>query len=185
MIRPGDTIENRIPRERVTRSPHGEKGSPMRAKCLLAVLVVAVAALLAVPAASSAGAGAVSSTQNWHNVTETSTDVNPCSGAPGTLTLTYNAVFHVTTLANGTYWVTFTQTGAFSFVPFDSSQPSFTGHFTVWDGDNWNNRNTTETVTFSIHGTGSDGSTLTLHEVEHISARASGTTLSFDKLRCG
>jgi hypothetical protein len=184
MIRSGDT-ENHITRARVTRSPHGEKRSPRTAKFSLAVLVVAVAAVLAVPAASSAGAGAVSSTQKWHNVTETSTDVNPCSGATGTLTLTYNGVFHVTTLANGTYWATLTQTGAFSFVPFDLSQPSYTGHFTVWDGDNWNNRNTTETATFSIHGTGSDGSTLTLHEVEHISSSASGATLSFDKLRCG
>jgi hypothetical protein len=157
----------------------------MRPKLVGTILIIVVAALVAVPAASPAGAGAVSFTQNWHNVTETSTDVNPCSGAPGTLTLTYNAVFHVTTLENGTYWATFTQTGAFSFVPFDSSQPSYTGHFTVWDGDNWNNRNTTETVTFMVRGTGSDGSTLTFHEVEHISSSASGATLSFDKLRCG
>jgi hypothetical protein len=157
----------------------------MRPKLVGTILIIVVAALVAVPAASPAGAGAVSFTQNWHNVTDTSTDVNPCSGAPGTLTLTYNAVFHVTTLENGTYWATFTQTGAFSFVPFDSSQPSYTGHFTVWDGDNWNNRNTTETVTFMVRGTGSDGSTLTFHEVEHISSSASGATLSFDKLRCG
>jgi len=157
----------------------------MRPKLVGTILIIVVAALVAVPAASPAGAGAVSFTQNWHNVTDTSTDVNPCSGTPGTLTLTYNAVFHVTTLENGTYWATFTQTGAFSFVPFDSSQPSYTGHFTVWDGDNWNNRNTTETVTFMVRGTGSDGSTLTFHEVEHISSSASGATLSFDKLRCG
>jgi hypothetical protein len=157
----------------------------MRAKFLVAALFVAVAALIAVPAALPAGAGAVSFTQNWHNVTDTSTDVNGCSGAPGTLTQTYNAVFHVTTLENGTYWATLTETGAFSFVPFDSSQPSYTGHFTVWDGDNWNNRNTTMTVTFSVHGTGSDGSRLAFHETEHISTSASGATLSFDKLRCG
>ena len=157
----------------------------MRAKFALTVLVVAVAALIAVPVASPAGAGAVSFTQNLHNVTESFTDVNPCSGTPGTVTLTYNAVFHVTTLENGTYWATFTQTGAFSFVPFDASQPSYTGHFTIWDGDNWNNRNTTETATFMLRGTGSDGSTLTFHEVEHISMSASGATISFDKLRCG
>ena len=157
----------------------------MRPKLVAPVLAIAAAALVAVPAASPAGAGAVSFTQNWHNVTDTSTDVNPCSGAPGTLTLTYNAVFHITTLENGTYWVTFTQTGAFSFVPFDSSQPSYRGHFTVWDGDNWNNRNTTETATFKVTGKGSDGSMLTFHEVEHISSSASGATLSFDKPRCG
>jgi hypothetical protein len=157
----------------------------MRARFLFAALLVAVVALVAVPIASPAGAGAVSFTQNWHNVTETSTDINPCTGAPGTLTVTYNAVFHLTTLENGTYWATFTQSGSFSFVPFDSSQPSYTGHFTVWDGDNWNNRNTTETVTFSVHGVGSDGSRLAAHETEHLSTSASGATLSFDKMRCG
>jgi hypothetical protein len=157
----------------------------MRHKCALILLIGAAAVLVASPTASAAGAGAVSFTQTIHNATETDTDVKPCTGAPGTLTLTYNAIFHVTTLANGTYWATFTQTGTFSFVPFDSLQPSFTGHFTVWDGDNWNNRNTTETATFTVHGTGSDGSRLAFHETEHISSSATGLTVSFDRPRCG
>jgi hypothetical protein len=46
-------------------------------------------------------------------------------------------------------------------------------------------RNTTETFTISIHGTGSDGSKLAAHETEHLSTSASGATLSFDKMRCG
>src|SRR6266487_3064057 len=158
----------------------------MRHKCALILLVGAVVMVLAAPSASAAGAGAVSFTQTIHNATETDTGGgNPCTGAPGTLTATYNAIFHVTTLANGTYWATFTQTGTFSFVPFDSSQPSFTGHFTVWDGDNWNNRNTTETATFTVHGIGSDGSTLRFHETEHVSSSATGITVSFDRPRCG
>ena len=157
----------------------------MRHPCALILLIGATAVLVASPTASAAGAGAVSFTQTIHNATETDTDVNPCTGAPGTLTLTYNAIFHVTTLANGTYWATFTQTGSFSFVPFDSSEPSFTGHFTVWDGDNWNNRNTTETATFTVHGTGSDGSRLAFHETEHVSSSATGLTVSFDRPRCG
>jgi hypothetical protein len=157
----------------------------MRYKCALILLIGAVVPVLAAPSAFAAGAGAVNFTQTIHNATETDTDVNPCTGAPGTLTLTYNAIFHLTTLANGTYWATFTQTGTFSFVPFDSSQPSFTGHFTIWDGDNWNNQNTTETATFTVHGTGSDGSTLSFHETEHVSSSATGLTISFDRPRCG
>jgi hypothetical protein len=157
----------------------------MRIRLALGAIVAATTIIFGAPAALAAAAGAQSFTQNWHNVTETSTDMNPCTGAPGTLTLTYNAVFHITTLDNGTYWATFTQTGTFSFVPFDSSQPSYTGHFTVWDGDNWNNQNTTETATFTVIGTGSDGSKLTFHETEHVSTSATGATLSFDKLRCG
>jgi hypothetical protein len=157
----------------------------MRDKTALILLTAAAAMFVAAPAASATGAGAVSFTQTIHHATETDTDMNPCTGALGTLTLTYNAIFHVTTLANGTYWATFTQTGTFSFVPFDASQPSYTGHFTVWDGDNWNNRNTTETATFSVHGAGSDGSRLTFHETEHVSTSATGMTISFDRPRCG
>jgi hypothetical protein len=157
----------------------------MRRRFVLILLAVAATMVVAAPSASAAGAGAVSFTQTAHNVTETSTDVNPCTGTPGTLTLTFNAIFHVTTLANGTFWATFTQTGTFSFVPFDPSQPSFTGHFTVWDGDNGNLQNSTETATFTVVGTGSDGSTLMFHETEHFSVSATGVTTSFDNPRCG
>jgi hypothetical protein len=56
----------------------------MRPKLGLAALIVALAALVAVPAASPAGAGAVSFTQTFKNVTEVSTDSNPCTGDLGT-----------------------------------------------------------------------------------------------------
>jgi hypothetical protein len=38
--------------------------------------------------------------------------------------------------------------------------------------------------TFNIHGTGSDGSTLTAHIIDHMSISASGVTLTFDKIAC-
>jgi hypothetical protein len=135
------------------------------------------------------GAGAISFTQNFHNATETDVDANPCTGAPGTVTLTYNGVFHVTELTAGqgagTFWATGTMTGDFSFVPFDASQPSYTGHFTSWFGDNNNLRNGSETSTFNLHGTGSDGSSLQFHDVAHASVSASGVSISFDKASCG
>lgn len=91
----------------------------------------------------------MSFTQTFKNVTEVSTDSNPCTGDLGTLTLTYNGVFHVTELTSGigagTFWATGTLTGTFSFVPFDSSKPSYAGRFTTWFGDNDNLRNDAET----------------------------------------
>ena len=111
----------------------------MRPKLILVLLLIAAAVLVAAPAGSSAGAGAESFTQTFKNVTEVSTDSNPCTGDLGTLTLTYNGVFHVTELTSGigagTFWATGTLTGTFSFVPFDSSKPSYTGRFTTWFGD--------------------------------------------------
>jgi len=150
------------------------------------LLGAAALTMLASPgAALAAGAGATSFTQTDHNVSETSTDANPCTGAPGALTLTYNDVFHITTLANGTLWATGTQEGAFSFVPADPAQPSYTGHFASWFGDNNNLQNGAETSTFSVHGTGSDGSTITFHEVAHLSVSATGVAVSFDRASCG
>jgi hypothetical protein len=151
---------------------------------VFAFFAVLVLVFAVTTGASAAGAGAVSFTTHDHNLTTTTTDVNPCSGATGTLTTTVNDVFHITTLANGTFWATGTVEGKFTFVPFDSSQPSYTGHFTVWFGDNNNLKNGSETSTFSVHGVGSDGSTINFHDVAHLSVSATGVTVAFDKATC-
>jgi hypothetical protein len=156
----------------------------------LAVSLVVVALLLFTAAVvSAAGAGAVSFTQTFHNATDSFPAANPCSGASGTATLTYNGVFHATQLTSGqgagTFWATGTMTGDFVFAPDDASQPTFTGHFASWFGDNNNLQNGTETSTFNLHGTGSDGSTLTFHDVAHLSISATGITVFFDKPTCG
>lgn len=155
----------------------------------MATLATMALLLLTMATASANGAGAVSFTQNFHNVTESSTNVNPCTQVPGTVTLTYNGVFHVTTLTSGqgagTSWATGTLAGDFTFAPFDASQPTYTGHFATWFGDNNNLNNGTETSTFNLHGTGSDGSTIQFHDVAHLSVSATGVTVSFDKASCG
>jgi len=131
-------------------------------------------------------------TQTFHNATETFVPpdpnaINPCTGVPGTLTITYNGVAHVTFLTSGvgagTGWATFTATGTFAFAGADGV--NFTGRFTAWDGQNFNLQNFAATSILVIHGTGSDGSSLTFHDVAHFSVSASGITLSFDKPTCG
>jgi hypothetical protein len=149
------------------------------------------ALLMALPAQAS-GAGAVSVTQTFHNATQTYVPpdpmaVNPCTGALGTLTLTSNGVSHFTFLTSGvgagTGWGTFTATGALTFAQDDGV--TYTGHFTVWDGQNFNLQNFAATSILVIHATGSDGSSLTFRDVFHISVSASGITLRFDKPSCG
>ena len=145
--------------------------------------------LFVTSSALAAGAGAVSVTQTFHNATQTFPSPNPCTGDPGTVTTISNGVAHATFLTSGvgagTGWFTFTATGDFVFTPADPTKPTFTGHFTAWDGENVNLKNFAATSTFVLHGTGSDGSTLTFHDVAHISVSASGITLSFDKPTCG
>lgn len=149
------------------------------------------------------GAGAASAkpvTLTFHekNETFTFTDVNPCTGEPGTLTITETGVFHVTAAGiddQGTpdpeddqliapYHLTGTFTGTFEFVPDDPGEPSYTGHFTVWFGENSNKKNGNGTFTFTVHGTGSDGSKLRFHETAHFGVSATGVEVFFDKVRC-
>jgi hypothetical protein len=147
--------------------------------------------LMAVPVQAS-GAGAISVTQTFHNATQTFVPpdpnaVQPCTGVLGTLTITYNGVAHSTFLTSGvgagTGWATFTATGTFTFAGADGV--NFTGRFTAWDGQNFNLQNFAATSILRVKGTGSDGSSLTFHDVAHISVSASGITLSFDKPTCG
>lgn len=156
-------------------------------KRLISGLAAIGALLLMTVPAQANGAGAVSVTQTFHNATQSFASPQPCTGVPGIVTLTYNGVSHFTFLTSGvgagTGWGTFTATGTVVFVGEDGV--TFTGHFTTWDGQNFNLQNYAATATFSVHATGSDGSSLVFHDNAHMSVSASGITLSFDKPRCG
>ena len=83
-------------------------------------------------------------------------------------------------------WATFTETGKVSLT--DANGVSFTGHFTVWGGFNLNEKNTNNTFTLTVKLAGSDGSSITAHEVQHFALNANGTvTVNFDRMRltCG
>jgi hypothetical protein len=119
-------------------------------------------------------AGAVTETFTEHGGTDTFTDVVPC-GAEGAydITITYNTVEHATFGPKSVHF-TFTVTGTFVAVPQDPALPTYTGHFTESGGFNENAKNASGTFTFSLHGTGSDGSTITFNAVEHFNVSASG-----------
>lgn len=162
-------------------------------KQILILAGVAAAAIVSVPqAVVAAGAGATGFTQVLHQVTQTFPGYLPCSTPPSTppvleqITISNeNSVFHVTQLANGTFWGTGTFEGAFVAQPIDdASQPTYTGHVTVWFGDNNNLQNGSETSILSVRGTNSDGTTFVAHDVAHLSVSASGITFSFDKPTC-
>ncbi len=144
--------------------------------------------------ALGSGAGAVSFTQTFHDTTQTMTVPSLCGTGNGTVTVTFNGVFHVTFLNSGvgagTGWGTFTNTGTFVFTPFDPTLPTFTGKLTGWDGFSFNLNNFAATGIFVVHATGSDGSTITFHDVMHITVIGPLTSspnivVSFDKPTCG
>ena len=76
-----------------------------------ALTFVVVVGVLLFPASSALAEGAVTFTETFHNESESFPDVNSCTGDPGTVTITYNGVVHVTLLPNGTSHFTITQTG--------------------------------------------------------------------------
>ncbi len=148
------------------------------------VLVACVAGLLVAMVAPAASAQANTFTQTVHGFTETFTDVNPCTGDPGEVTVTYNGVFHITEDPNGGFHVTGTLTGTFQFVPDDPTLPSYTGRFTDWFGGNITANNEGFWETFRINGTGSDGSQLILNAVAQVHFSNGELRVEFSKLNC-
>jgi hypothetical protein len=147
-------------------------------------LVACLAGLLLAMVATTASAGADTFTETVHGVTETFADVNPCTGDPGQLTVTYNAVFHITEDPNGGSHVTGTTTGTFVFVPEDSSLPTITGRFTDWFGGNITANNEGFWETFQIKGTGSDGSKIALNAVVQFHFSNGEIRMEFERFNC-
>lgn len=159
-----------------------------------ALALLGLAALLVLPA-SAAFAQAETFTTTATGTETSPAVVNPCTGDPGTFTITYTGVFHVTQNAAGGTRTTGTLTGSFVFDTTDPVRPDYAGRFTETFGDNSNGNNQLATSTFRVRGTGTDGSTARFHTVAHTTADAidastdpptvTGVKVTFDRLRCG
>jgi hypothetical protein len=102
----------------------------------------------------------------------------PCLPA-GTLTTTENDVFHATISKTlDEFWVTATSAGSFNFV---TSTNVFTGHFAFWFGASGNMNNFVFHDIGNIKGTAPDGSTLSLHMVDHLSVSATPSGVTFNE----
>jgi hypothetical protein len=126
----------------------------------LAACAVGVMLLFSLTSAAAAPAAAVTYTQTFLDVTESFPFANPCKGAPGTATITFSGVMHVTFLTSGqgtgTFWATGTETGDGLLTPTEAALPSYSGHVTSRFANN-NLHNGAETTILTIHATGSDG----------------------------
>jgi hypothetical protein len=145
-----------------------------------------VAALMfAVASPASAGSPPLTVTEVHHKETFVDADVNPCTGEPGVVTTVVNAVFHITVFPDGRSHFTGTATGTFQFDTTDPAAPDYSGRVTQWFGENSNSNVSTATVTFSVRGIGTDGSTIRFHETVHLSIVGGDVVAVFDKIRCG
>jgi len=161
-------------------------------RAFLVAGIVGVGALLA-PAAVLAAPGGTGHTVTMTEITHGVFDAdlsgpNPCSGADivsedasGTV------VDHVTFFpASDEVWATFTETGKVTLL--DSNGVAYTGHLTAWGNFNMNEQNSNNSFTLTVQLRGSDGSSITVHEVQHFALNANGVvTVNFDRmaLSCG
>ena len=142
---------------------------PRRLLAWLAALTLSVA--LGAPTA----AFATLTTTTHFDFTESRAAVNPCSGAPGTLTIALSGVLHTTELDDGAIHSTVTTTGTVIFIPDDPSQASFAGHLAESDGQHTNSRNATATNAEAVIVHGSDGSLGQQRILTHHTVNANGT----------
>jgi len=139
--------------------------------------------LLLFSVSSALANGAETFTQTFHHVTDPLEDINLCTGEAISGTITYNGVTHATMTPNGGIHLTGTFTGVFEGDLAGGGSAS--GRFTIWFGDNFNNRNETHTFTFTVHGTTSAGEDFQWHLTAHLSTNANGeVVVNFEKLNC-
>lgn len=147
-------------------------------KLLILAAMLAMVMAVAGPALAE-GKGAQTETITFRNHEETFADVVPCTNEPAVISVVQNGVVHTTALANGTFHLTGTFTGTFTaktgtLTPTTTADDkTYTGHFTVWFGDNQNKQNEAGTVTFNARGTAEDGTTFNAHHLFHINSSSS------------
>ena len=147
--------------------------------------VVLMTACLLLTGAPAFAAPPETETTVQKNLVETFVDIVPTSncveeGPLYTITTTTNLVEHSTVFDDGRAHFTFTQTGTFVARPLNGG-PSFTGSFTTWGGFNDNGKVQNGTFTFTVRGTGSDGSRFVTHTTEHFNTTPTGAEFFFSK----
>lgn len=152
----------------------------MRTRGQRAVLAVATLLLFA-PAQAGIAAGTDTITVRERQIDINPGEINPCTGAVGTIVDDEQDVFHMTTLADGNVHLTGHSSVTVMFAPDEPDQIRYEGHETFAISENSNSRNFTTTRTSHVRVKGTDGTFLTVGEVAHLTISPNGVTVSFDK----
>jgi hypothetical protein len=160
--------------------------SGFAARCIFVAASFAAAFGLLVGMPSVAAAQAETGTTTFHDATQSFQDINPCTGDPVTVTVTYNGVFAYALDAQGGLHVTGTTAGTFEVVPLDPSLPTYTGRFASWFGESSSSNSDGDWVTLNIKLRGSDGSTISINSVLqfHFSNGVLHVEFDRERLRC-
>ena len=108
-------------------------------------------------------------------------ETNPCTGATGTIVDDEQDVFHITTLADGTFNLTGHSTVDVTFTPGDPGQIAYEGHETFAISETTTSRIFVTTSTSQVRVKGTDGKFVTVRAVTHVTVSPSGITAGFDR----
>src|SRR5712691_2658153 len=145
------------------------------------VSLLAAAGLIAFgsTAAFAKGHPVVNLTMHFSDVTQTFKDVNPCTGDPAKITITFSGVAHATIQPDGPGHFTETDRGTFAFDTLvnghGDGDVDATGTFVNWDGgnglfDRHGNPIGKGELGFTLNGSGTDldtGATFHFHNNAH------------------
>ena len=159
----------------------------MRPTHRLGLFVGLVLALVMAMPVAAASTHTVSLTKHFHGV-QTLDATNPCNGDEVIGSTSSNIVQHETYFTDSDEaWVTGTEEDNFTVVD-QGTWVTYTGHATGWFGYSINRQNAEMGFTQTIMARGSDGSTISFHEVAHETLLPDGTlSVMFDKVSvtCG
>jgi len=116
-----------------------------------------------------------------------SSSPNPCTGAPGTFTMNDNhSVFHLNVNGAGDAWLTGTDGGRASFAAVPPGA-SGSGPWTSWFGAGFNKQSLVMSSTIHLSIRLSDGTSVTMRDVSHLTITPGGAVISFNKptFTCG
>ncbi len=157
---------------------------------------------VALIAGTGSGSGAAQTTYQYtfthQHQSDSFTDTGICDPGPASIELIdFNEVLHVSATQSGLtedqIWalleeddpagvivkVTYTQTG--QFIVEEASGVTYTGRFTSWFGGNFNSHTQVFTGTFSVRGTGDDGSRVSGHFSGHVTIVDGEPVVEFEK----
>lgn len=150
----------------------------------LAITFLALALLFSLSASQvMAQDDANTFSQELKEKTITFVTVNPYTQAQGSMTITFSGVFHANRQAETTGLaitrITGVQTGTFTFVPDDSSQPTISGKYRFRFVGKPQPNTDTLNFAFRLNGTAGDGSIFSFVQNERVLVSEEGFEVSF------
>jgi len=148
----------------------------------LQIAALAGVTIMLVSAGAVFAAPAQTSTTTVHQIEDFGEVDIFCSHNVGTAWGDDNGIYHVTDRGDGFFEANFRFEGWAHFTPYDPTQPTIVGHYSLGDRTITGKYGVSEQWTYVNHGIASDGTSFKFEETYHLGFTADGVVLTFDKV---